>query len=178
MSNSVLLAYATRYGSTKEVAEAVAKQLRERGLAVDVRPAAEVSTLAGYRAVVLGTALYIGHWLKDTDKFLASHREALAKLPVAVFALGPVGDKIEEAAWNECREVLKKEVAKTPWLAPAAVELFGGKYDPARLSFLHKLLSILPASPLYKMPASDVRDWSAIRTWAGDLSARLEPVTQ
>ena len=178
MSDSVLVAYATRYGSTKEVAEAVAKALRERGLAVDVRPAAEVSDLSEYRAVVLGTALYIGHWLKDTDKFLAIHRDALAKLPVAVFALGPTLGKPDDADWKACRENLDKEVAKTPWLAPVAVELFGGKYDPTRLSFLHKFLTIIPASPLHNLPASDVRDWEVIRAWTEDLPAKLQPAAR
>jgi menaquinone-dependent protoporphyrinogen oxidase len=171
----VLVAYVTRYGSTKETAEEVATELRKQGLAVEVRPAREVQSLEGYRAVVIGTALYIGHWLKDTDRFLAEHREALASRPVAIFALGPTWGKPEDADWQECRTVLEKEPAKAPWLRPVAVELFGGKYDPARLRFLDKLISLLPGSPLYKKPASDVRNWTAIRAWADDLAAKLQP---
>ena len=60
MTASVLVAYATRYGSTQEVAEAVATMLRVRGLEVDIQPMREVRTLEGYRAVVLGTPLYMG----------------------------------------------------------------------------------------------------------------------
>ncbi len=65
MSASILVAYATRYGSTEEVAEAVAATLRERGLAVDIQPLQQVPTLEGYRAVVLGAPLYMFHWHKD-----------------------------------------------------------------------------------------------------------------
>ena len=89
MSDKVLVVYATRYGSTQEVAERVAETLRENGLQVDVKPARQVRALEGYRAVVLGAPLYIGRWLKDAHRFLARHQEGLAQRPVAVFALGP-----------------------------------------------------------------------------------------
>jgi menaquinone-dependent protoporphyrinogen oxidase len=82
MSTSVLVAYATRYGSTQEVAEAVAATLRERGLAVDIGPMREVRTLDQYHAVVLGAPLYMFHWHKDALHFLARHREALTQRPV------------------------------------------------------------------------------------------------
>jgi menaquinone-dependent protoporphyrinogen oxidase len=53
--------------------------------------------------------------------------------------------------------------------------MFGGKYDPSKLSFFHRLLTALPASPLHGLPASDLRDWTAIRAWANDLAAKLQP---
>ena len=62
---------------------------------------------------------------------------------------------------------------KYPWLTPVAREMFGGKYEPARLRFSDRLIAKLPASPLHEMPASDVRDWTAIRAWAGDLAQQL-----
>jgi menaquinone-dependent protoporphyrinogen oxidase len=89
LSASVLVAYATRYGSTQEVAEVVASTLRERGLAVDIQPMRKVRTLDQYRAVVLGAPLFMFHWHKDALSFLARHRAALTARPVAIFALGP-----------------------------------------------------------------------------------------
>ena len=77
MSNSVLVGYATRYGSTQEVAEAVAATLRERGLEVDLQPMRQVHTIDQYRAVVLGAPLYMFHWHKDALHFLTQYREAL-----------------------------------------------------------------------------------------------------
>jgi len=174
MNASVLVAYATRYGSTQEVAEAVAAMLREHGLAVDIQPIRNVHTLEGYGAVVLGAPLYIGHWHKDALQFLSQHREALTKLPLAIFALGPATTGNEQE-WQGSRESLDQELAKFPWLIPAAVEMFGGKYDPSKLSFSHKLLTALPASPLHGLPVSDLRDWTAIRAWASDLAVRLQP---
>jgi menaquinone-dependent protoporphyrinogen oxidase len=90
MSDSTLVAYATSYGSTREVAEAVAATLREHGLEVDIQPMRQVRTLAGYSAVVLGAPLYMFRWHKDARRFLSRNRQALTELPVAIFALGPL----------------------------------------------------------------------------------------
>jgi len=171
----VLVAYATRYGSTQEVAEEVAATLREGGLEVDIQPMREVRTLKGYRAVVLGAPLYMGHLHKDADAFLSRYREALAERLVAVFALGPLHGPSEAEEWRDSRATLESELAKSPWLTPVALEMFGGKYDPSTLGLTHRLLSALPASPLHGMAASDVRDWTAIRAWAGGLAQKLGP---
>ncbi len=168
MSDSVLVAYATQYGSTQEVAEAVASTLRERGLAVDIQPMRDVRSLEQYRAVVLGAPLYLFHWHKDALHFLARHREALTQRPVAIFALGPI--HTEEKEFQGAREQLDKELAKFPWLRPEAIAIFGGKFDPQKLTFPHNLV---PA--LKNMPASDIRDWTAIRAWASDLAAQVQP---
>ncbi len=168
MSASVLVAYATRYGSTQEVAEAVAATLRERGLEVDIGPMRNVRTLDQYRAIVLGAPLYMFHWHKDALHFLERHREALTARPVAIFALGPF--HAEEKEFQGSREQLDKELAQFPWLRPGTIEIFGGKFDPQKLTFPYNLL---PA--LKNMPASDVRDWTAIRAWASNLAASLQP---
>jgi menaquinone-dependent protoporphyrinogen oxidase len=168
MSSSVLVAYATRYGSTQEVAESVAATLRERGLAVDVHPMQDVRSLDQYGAVVVGAPFYMFHWYKDALHFLARHRAALTTRPVAIFALGPL--HAEEKEFQEVRGQLNKELAKFPWLTPAAIAIFGGKFDPTKLTFPHNLL---PA--LKNMPASDVRDWTAIRAWANALAAQFQP---
>jgi menaquinone-dependent protoporphyrinogen oxidase len=168
MSASVLVAYATRYGSTQEVAQAVAATLRDGGLAVDIQPMREVRSLAGYRAVVLGAPLFMFRWHKDALRFLSRHRAALAERPVAVFALGPTHDPHDAQEWQDSRAQLDKELAKYPWFRPVALEMFGGKYDPAYLRFPINLLA-------GKVPASDIRDWTAIRAWASHLAAKLEP---
>jgi menaquinone-dependent protoporphyrinogen oxidase len=87
--------------------------------------------------------------------------------PVAIFALGPFHD--DEKEWQDVRAQLDKELAKFPWLTPVTLGVFGGKFDPAKLRFP---LSFLPA--LKQMPASDIRDWTAIRAWASNLPAALQ----
>jgi menaquinone-dependent protoporphyrinogen oxidase len=118
--SSVLVAYATRYGSTKEVAEVVAETLRDHGLEVDVQSMQAVSNLSGCRAVVLGAPLQMFRWHKDARHFLSRHREALVDRPSAVFALGPLHDVEEE--WQGVRAQLDKELAKFPWFQPIAIE--------------------------------------------------------
>ncbi len=167
MTDSVLVTYVTQTGSTQEVAEAVAARLREDGLAVDLRPMRDVQAVAGYHAVVLGAPLYMYRWHKDAKRFLARHRNALRERPVAVFALGPFEDKAED--WQGVRAQLDKELTKFSWLTPVDITIFGGKFDPAKLSFPYTLI---PA--LRHIPPSDIRDWAAIRSWADSLAAMFQ----
>jgi menaquinone-dependent protoporphyrinogen oxidase len=166
MSGKILVAFATVSGSTQEIAEAVVQQLREAGLEVDIQPARSVKSLAGYRAVVLGAPLYMFHWHRDALSFLSRQRDALTKLPVAVFALGPWNDV--EKDWQDVRGQIDKELAKFPWLSPVSLGVFGGKFDPAKLRFPYNLIP-----GLKKMPTKDIRDWVAIRAWADDLAAKF-----
>ncbi len=160
-TRSILLAYATRYGSTQEVAEAIAAALREAGLEVDLQPMHEVKTLDRYSAVVLGAAIYNARWHPDAHEFLSQHQEALRQRPVAVFALGPLSSG--DGAMRKSRHQLDQELEKYAWLQPVALEMFAGKYDHVNKNFFERL-----------MPASDHRDWGAIRAWAKALPARLE----
>lgn len=178
MNTAVLVAYATRYGSTQEVAEVVASALREHQLTVDLQPMHEVQAIDEYRAVLLGAPLYLGHWHKDACQFLAQHREALMERPIVVFALGPLQNPPDAEEWQSAREQLDHELAQFPWLHPLAVEVFGGMYDPQHLRFTDRLLASLPASPLHHMPAHDARNWSTILTWANHLAEQLQPALQ
>jgi menaquinone-dependent protoporphyrinogen oxidase len=128
----------------------------------------DVRSLDQYRAVVLGAPLYLFHWHKDALHFLARHREAIMQRPVAIFALGPFHG--EEKEFQEVHEQLEKELAKFPWLTPEAIEIFGGKFDPEKLTFPHNLVPVLKS-----MPASDIRDWTAIRAWASNLVTQFQP---
>lgn len=168
MSRKVLVGYGTRYGSTQAVAEAISATLRECGLVVDMQPLRDVRSLAGYSAVVIGAPLFMFHWHKDALGFLTRHHQALMERPVAVFALGPTHVPFDEKEWQDSRAQLNQELVKFPWLTPVALEMFGGKYDPTCLRFPMNLMA-------GKAPATDLRDWTAIRAWAQSLAARLEP---
>jgi menaquinone-dependent protoporphyrinogen oxidase len=150
------------------VAEAVAATLRESELTVDSKPTRQVRTLEGYRAIVLGAPLYLFRWHKDALHFLARHRAALTARPVAIFALGPF--HAEEKEFQQVREQFDKELAKVPWLRPKAIAIFGGKFDPQKLTFPYNLV---PA--LKHMVASDARDWTAIGAWARHLAVQFQP---
>ena len=158
----ILVAHASRHGSTREVAEAVAGALRTLGCSVDVMPAAEVGMLRGYAGVVLGGALYTGRLHKDARRFLARHREALAGRALAIFALGP--RTLEAADVAGSRAQLDRALHAVPELHPVSVAIFGGVIDPEKLRF-----------PFKRMPASDARDWAAIDAWAAELAGRFAP---
>lgn len=163
----VLVVYASKYGSTREVAEAVADTLRGHGFVVDVHSAADPVDPADYSAVVIGGALYYFRWLKDARTFVRSHRDALEKMPVAVFGMGPWSEEPDKLAEElvEVRGQLDKALAKYEWLKPVAVDVFGGAFQPDKLRFPD-------SNPAMKrMPAADARDWDAIRAWAEGLPA-------
>ncbi len=160
MSRPVLVAYASKHGSTAEVAEVVAATLCELGLEVDVRPAAEVEDLSPYGGVVLGGALYMGRLHADARRFLRRNGETLVTLPVAVFGMGP--RTLEEKDVASSRAQLEKSLAKRPEVTPFSVTVFGGVVDPAELDF-----------PFNRVPASDARDWDVIHAWAGEVAAQF-----
>lgn len=155
---TILLAYATKHGSTREVADAIADTLRRSGNECDVRPAATVTDLTGYDAVVLGGSLYMTRWHPDALRFLDGNRDALAVLPFAVYALGPLTLSDKDVAGSQAQ--LDKALAKFTDLSPAATAVFGGVVDPKKLRF-----------PFSRMPATDARDWDAITVWAESLAA-------
>jgi menaquinone-dependent protoporphyrinogen oxidase len=161
MQPEILVAYASRHGSTQEVAEAVADVLREHDLQVQVRPAGKVRDLERFDAVVLGGALYTGRLHADARRFLERFRHELGGgTPIAVFAMGP---KTPDPADVEgSREQLDRALARRPEIHPVSTAIFGGVIDPARLHF-----------PFSHLPASDARDWGRIRAWAVDLARVL-----
>jgi len=171
MTGPVLVAYATRYGSTGEVAERIGSRLRARGLAVDVKNVRDAVPLDGYGAVVFGSPLYIGSMLKQGVAFLEGGRAALGRVPVAVFACGPLSadDDMEGA-----RAQLHGALEKLGWLSPVSTAMFVGAYDPAKLRALDRLVAVPPASPLHGIGARDDRDWVAIEAWADEVAGALQ----
>jgi menaquinone-dependent protoporphyrinogen oxidase len=163
MSGTILVAYATKHGSTAEVAEEVCRTLRARGAHVDLRPASDVNDLRPYAGVVVGGCLYMGRWHRDARRLLRRRHESLAALPVAVFAMGP--QTLEAKPVAMARKQLDKALTKVPSVRPVSVAIFGGVVDPAKLRF-----------PFNRMKAGDARDWEAIRAWAAEVAALL--VTQ
>ena len=158
----ILLAYGTKHGSTREVAEAIAERLRGHDLDVDLRPASKVTDLGSYAAIVLGGSIYTGRWHPDVQKVLKRHRGELSKLPVAVFGMGPKSLDEDEVASS--RHQLDLALSKVSEVELVSVAIFGGVIDPSRLHF-----------PLNRMPASDARDWDAISAWADELAGKFAP---
>jgi menaquinone-dependent protoporphyrinogen oxidase len=173
---AVLVAYASRHGSTAGIAEHLAAELREAGLAVEVRPVGEVDDPEAYDAFVIGSAAYMFHWLREVTAFVRRHRAVLAERPVWLFSSGPLGtDRVDDEG-NDVRE------ATTPrefeelraLLHPRGTEVFFGAWDPdaPAVGLGERFLRLMPASR-DAMPAGDFRDWPTIDAWAGEIASEL-----
>lgn len=162
----VLVAYASKRGSTEEIAAAVAATIGAAGLEVDCRESGDVDDLSPYDAVVLGSAVYMKRWRGDAKHFLRKHSKQLAELPLWVFSSGPVGDpdQPEKPEWMEPPKIVKTVEA----LGARDHVVFGGR------------LPADPHGPIEKamvtgVPAEfrDRRDWDEIRAWAADIASKL-----
>ena len=165
MKPLVLVAYATKYGSTEETARMVGAVLGAEGFEVEVCPVNKLPLWKPYAAVVLAAALYMGRLHGDARRFVAEHRDELRRIPVALIVPGPVAK--EEKDWVTAQQQLDKELARLPWLHPVAQKIVGGKWDPAKSGWLIRWM-------LRKVPAADARDWNAIRGWARDLAVKFK----
>jgi menaquinone-dependent protoporphyrinogen oxidase len=154
----ILVAYASKLGSTREVAEVIAGVLSAQGHDVVLSHVTDVHDLDSYGGVVVGGSIYVGQWHPDALEFLELNSGRLAERPLAVFAMGP--RSLTDAAVAQSRAQLDSSLAKVPEVKPAIVAIFGGVVDPIKLS-----------CPFNRLPASDARDWTAIREWAVEVSS-------
>jgi menaquinone-dependent protoporphyrinogen oxidase len=165
MTRKILVAYATRTGSTAEVAETIARHLCEAGLSAEARPVGDVTNLDGYAGAVLGSAVRYASWLPEMTDFMSAQRDALSTIPVAFFTMHMLALGDEPAAVAE----RAKYTAKARELVTPTDEVFfEGMIDPARLSFFDRM-----AVRLVKSPVGDRRDWGRIAGWADALAPRL-----
>ncbi len=170
MDEKILVTYASTYGSTKEIAEKVGGELRQVGLAVDVLPVDEVHGLAPYRAVILGSGVYIGQWKKEAAAFLKNNESALAgRRQVWLFSSGPTGsgDPADLLAGWRLPEALRPVADR---IHPCDVAVFHGNIDPKKLNFLQRWA----IKNIVKAPTGDFRDWGAIANWSHSVAETLK----
>ncbi len=174
MSAPVLVAYSTRTGSTREVAEAVAKVLRQTLLTVDVARVRDVNSVNQYSTVILGTPIYLGALPKEIHQFLSRFQIPLSRLLSWVFVLGPVLGTPDE--FGLAANQTGKELALFPRFQPVEVKIVGGRFNAKRMPFPFNLARHLVPSQFKGVPNADLRDWNDIRAWATGVSWRIEPV--
>lgn len=165
VENKILIAYASKCGSTGEVAEAIGQVLREAGAAVDVRPVKQVADLSAYQAVVLGSAVRIGQCLPEAKAFVEKHQDALHRVPLVLFAVCLSVAAQDEEQRKQAETYLVPLRERVP---PAAEGVFAGVMNYKKLSFFDRLMV-----RMMKISEGDLRDWAAIRAWAEALSPKL-----
>ena len=104
---NVLVAYASRHGSTKGIAERIAADLRDAGLSADAEPVDQVHDLNRYDAFVIGGAAYMFHWLKEATNFVKRHHSLLSQRPVWLFSSGPLGTELMDEEGRDILEATK-----------------------------------------------------------------------
>jgi menaquinone-dependent protoporphyrinogen oxidase len=162
---TVLVAYATKNGSTAEIARWIAEELSAAGLAVEVRPAAQVRDVSGYHAVVLGAAVYLGGWHTDARSFAHRFAGDLADRPVWLFSSGPLDTSADDA-----------DLPPIPQVAAAMRDLhargqvtFGGRLSEDG----HGWLGFLARRMVREGHGGDFRNPARVRAWARGIAAAL-----
>jgi menaquinone-dependent protoporphyrinogen oxidase len=171
MPNRILVTYATRAGSTVEVAAAIGEALSADDFSVTVKPVKEKPSLQGYQAVVIGSAIRMGGWLPEAVNFIKDNRSQLSRIPTAFFTVHML-NRGEDEASRRARLAYTAPVRQI--LTPIDEVFFSGKMDYSRLSFLDRTI----AKAVEKQTDSrsgDFRDWEKIRAWAQALYPMLAP---
>jgi len=161
MPDPVLVAVASKHGSTREIGEEIGRVLRDHGLDVVVADAREVRALHAYRAVILGSALYAAHWQRDANRFVIRHLAALQARPVWLFSSGPL-DRSADAGVLPAPPAVART---TDPIGARAHRVFGGCLRPDTPGIDPRVLAT--------HPVGDFRDWDAIRAWAARIAEEL-----
>lgn len=171
MTTRILVTYASRSGSTAEIAEAIGKTLTERGTQVDVLPMQDMKDLAPYQAVIAGSAIRGSKWLPEAVQFIRTHQSTLRHKPYAMFTVC-----ITLAMLNGERY----RAAVADWTAPVrsivrplSEALFPGMLDFTKLPMNWDTLKLRATVAMGIFPRGDHRDWNAVSAWAKSLKPLL-----
>jgi menaquinone-dependent protoporphyrinogen oxidase len=158
----ILVTVASKHRSTLEIGQAIGRAFAARGITTDVRPAAEVDTIVGYDAVVLGSGIYAGSWLAPARDFVQRCLGQLRERPVWLFSSGPLGDPPLPAGDPA------GAAAIIALLQPRGHRTFAGRLERDDLGRGEKLIV-----RVVRAPFGDYRDWPAVQAWADEISGEL-----
>jgi menaquinone-dependent protoporphyrinogen oxidase len=177
---TVLVAYASRHGATKGIAERIARVLTVEGVEAESRSVSDEIEVAEYDAFVIGGAAYMFHWLKGATEFVTHHRTILAQHPVWLFSSGPVGTELVDKEGRDVMEVSRpKEWERLEGgLSIRGDRVFFGAWDPSAppVGVGERFLGLLPKAKA-ALPAGDFRDWEEIEAWAVMIASELRATT-
>jgi menaquinone-dependent protoporphyrinogen oxidase len=156
----ILVTYASKHGSTQAIAERIAATLRHHGREVTVQPIHAGTDPSLYEAVIVGSAVYFGSWLKEATEFVRRQRDELAARPVWLFSSGPLGDTPPA----DPKELTEFQAA----IHPRGHRTFVGSLDRHTLSFTERMIV-----KAVKAPEGDFRDWNAIDAWTDSIAQVL-----
>jgi menaquinone-dependent protoporphyrinogen oxidase len=171
---SVLVGYASAYGSTKGIAKEIGDRLTQAGLQVEVRPIDEIEEVDTYDAVVLGSAIHNRAWLPQAAVFVPTHSADLASRPVWLFSVSSVGDTSSFFGPRvaRCMRRMRKEPKEIAGfrraIRPRGHRNFAGAIERAHWNLAGNLfLKALRGS------YGDHRDWGDVDTWVDEIGRQL-----
>jgi menaquinone-dependent protoporphyrinogen oxidase len=158
MNNRILIAYASKAGSTVEIAAKIGEFLSRQNQSVDVLPVAKVTDLSAYSAVIVGSAIRMGQVLPEAMKFIRANQAALAQKTFSTFIVCMTLKDDTEANRQTVSAYLDPVRAL---VKPASEGLFAGVMDLRKLPLFERLIS-----KALKAPEGDFRRWDQIQAWA------------
>jgi menaquinone-dependent protoporphyrinogen oxidase len=173
---NVLVAYASRHGSTAGIAERISGRLHAGGFETTCSPVGEVDSLETYDAFVIGSAAYMFHWLKEATRFVKRNRSVLARRPVWFFSSGPLGtDLVDDKGQDVFVAARPKEFEELEPVVDIQGDhvFFGARDSDAKpKGMAEQFMRLMPAAR-EALPAGDFRDWDAIEAWADEIADQL-----
>lgn len=162
----VLVAYASKYGTTGEVAEAIARTMCQQGAAADTMRIAEVRDLSVYDAVVIGGAIHYDKWMSEARHFVTANEDMLSTLPVAYFfTCGILAEGSEKVENKALRYAGKLEVLSDQ-VKPVSIGRFAGVLDYGRMNLFTRIVWKIVFTVVFRAREGDYRNWDAISAWA------------
>ena len=161
---TVLVAYASKYGSTQEIGELIGSEIRRQGLETDVLSVGEVDDVTGYDVLVLGSAVYMGRWLGSARHFVEEHADELAVRPTWLFSSGPIGEPLRPRDGDAVQidEIVAATHAKEH-------RVFPGKLDRSKLNCCEWALTYA-----LRVRPGDFRNDDAVSAWARKIASTVE----
>jgi menaquinone-dependent protoporphyrinogen oxidase len=161
----ILITYATKQGSTINIAQAIADELADDDIQVDVCHVSSVDSVDDFDAVVIGSPIRGGRWLPEAQEFIEVFRNALMQRPVALFS--PCMTVIDDTPENRYTALAYLTPIRA-LLEPVSVGVFAGVINQNELPRHERWLM-----KLRHAPEGDFRDWTEICEWAGELKEKL-----
>jgi menaquinone-dependent protoporphyrinogen oxidase len=167
MTHRILVTYASRSGTTAEIAEAICDALSKSGAQVQVKPMQEVLDLSVFDAVIAGSGIRSARWLPEAVQFIRAHQSILRHKP---FAMYTVCITLAMANGEQYRKNVSEWTAPVRAIVPPLSEgLFAGRLDFNKLPFNWETLKLRATVAMGIFPRGDRRDWNAIQAWAESL---------
>ncbi|MGN6798241.1 MAG: flavodoxin domain-containing protein [Gaiellaceae bacterium] len=160
MGMKILVAWSSRHGATRELADMLATTISEQGIAVDVRRMEDVDTVFPYDGLVLGSAVYMGRWTPEARAFVEEHAGGIVTRPTWLFSSGPIGD-YGGADPFDAADLMRATGAREH-------HLFGGRLEKSTLGLRERAFA-----RMLHVPAGDFREWAAAAAWATAIARTL-----